>query len=158
MHEVASVVDQICDCRASQEFPQCSPRDAGNQKRGKSLFTALKGFVDSLDSLLCFFLPAATTSNICRRYGRQVHSCNHRDVHRVCERVNGEKGGGPLNLTASQGLESESGKNQEDKKMRSQISSALLRLQLVADNTTACRAASPTRSHLPVIRRCPGPS
>ena len=86
------------------------PTRRGDSKRGKSLFPALKEFVDSL---LCFFLPAAKTSNICRRYGRQVHSCHHRDIHRVCEQVNGEKGSGLLNLTTSQGLESESGKNQE---------------------------------------------
>jgi hypothetical protein len=46
---------------------------------------------------------------------------------------------------------------QETKKTRSQISFAV-RLHFTADGHTASRAASSTRSHLPVIRRCPGPS
>jgi hypothetical protein len=46
---------------------------------------------------------------------------------------------------------------QENKKTRSQISFAV-RLHFTADSHTASRAASSTRSHLPVIRRCPGPS
>lgn len=43
------------------------------------------------------------------------------------------------------------------KKTRIQISFVVY-LQLAADSHTAPRAASSTRSHLTVIRRCPGPS